>query len=200
MKSFFRQYYVPNNAVLVLSGDFDEKQAQTWVRNILARSKPVPRSTVRMPRSRNFRHCPQTIRGPVCNACRASISSGKAFASIRRTKPALDILSKHPESGRGSRLQSRPGLWTEPLAQQVFAGGQHERDRRSLSDRRDRTAREIADDIEKAINSEIERIKKDGPTADEIGRAVNGASHKRSFRFETDLGTGEPTCRLCRHT
>jgi len=31
VKSFFRQYYVPNNAVLVLSGDFDEKQARTWV-------------------------------------------------------------------------------------------------------------------------------------------------------------------------
>src|SRR6476619_5850676 len=30
VKSFFRQYYVPNNAVLVLSGDFDEKQATAW--------------------------------------------------------------------------------------------------------------------------------------------------------------------------
>jgi predicted Zn-dependent peptidase len=31
VKSFFRQYYVPNNTVLVLSGQFDEKQARTWV-------------------------------------------------------------------------------------------------------------------------------------------------------------------------
>src|SRR5206468_12929619 len=31
VKSFFRQYYVPNNAVLVLSGDVDEKQARAWI-------------------------------------------------------------------------------------------------------------------------------------------------------------------------
>src|SRR3954451_10951618 len=31
VKSFFRQYYVPNNAVLVLSGDSDEKQARGWI-------------------------------------------------------------------------------------------------------------------------------------------------------------------------
>jgi zinc protease len=31
VKSFFRQYYVPNNAVLVLAGKFDEKQARQWV-------------------------------------------------------------------------------------------------------------------------------------------------------------------------
>ncbi|MFH4113833.1 insulinase family protein, partial [Acinetobacter baumannii] len=31
VKSFFRQYYIPNNAYLVLSGDFDEKQARQWI-------------------------------------------------------------------------------------------------------------------------------------------------------------------------
>ncbi|MBA3353642.1 MAG: insulinase family protein, partial [Blastocatellia bacterium] len=31
VKGFFRQYYVPNNTILVLSGDFEEKQARTWI-------------------------------------------------------------------------------------------------------------------------------------------------------------------------
>src|SRR5688572_21888991 len=31
VKAFFRQYYTPNNTILVLSGDFDEKQARTWI-------------------------------------------------------------------------------------------------------------------------------------------------------------------------
>jgi zinc protease len=31
VKNFFRQYYVPNNASLVIAGDFDAKQARTWV-------------------------------------------------------------------------------------------------------------------------------------------------------------------------
>ena len=31
VKAFFRQYYVPNNAILVLAGDFDEKQTKKWI-------------------------------------------------------------------------------------------------------------------------------------------------------------------------
>src|SRR5688500_7595019 len=39
VKSFFRQYYVPNNTVLVLSGSFDEKQARTWIDKYFS---PIP--------------------------------------------------------------------------------------------------------------------------------------------------------------
>ena len=31
VKAFFRQYYTANNTILVVSGDFDEKQAKKWV-------------------------------------------------------------------------------------------------------------------------------------------------------------------------
>src|SRR6185503_2933465 len=31
VKGFFRQYYVPNNAVLAIAGDFDEKQTRAWI-------------------------------------------------------------------------------------------------------------------------------------------------------------------------
>jgi zinc protease len=31
VKDFFRQYYVPNNATLVIAGDFDPKQARSWI-------------------------------------------------------------------------------------------------------------------------------------------------------------------------
>src|SRR6478735_6826530 len=31
VKNFFRTYYVPNNAYLVVSGDFNEKQARQWI-------------------------------------------------------------------------------------------------------------------------------------------------------------------------
>jgi zinc protease len=31
VKTFFKKWYIPNNATLVLSGDFDSKQAKTWI-------------------------------------------------------------------------------------------------------------------------------------------------------------------------
>jgi predicted Zn-dependent peptidase len=36
VQKFFKQYYVPNNAVLVITGDFDYQQAQGWVKQYFA--------------------------------------------------------------------------------------------------------------------------------------------------------------------
>src|SRR4030095_5788041 len=46
------------------------------------------------------------------------------------------------------------------------------------------------DDIEKEINAEIERIKKDPPTADEMTRAKNSVESGAIFRLQTVLGKG----------
>ena len=40
VKAFFRQYYVPNNASLVIAGDFDTKKARAWVEKYFG---PIPR-------------------------------------------------------------------------------------------------------------------------------------------------------------
>src|SRR6476620_7771423 len=53
VKSFFRQYYVPNNTILVVSGDFDEKQARTWIQKYFGPIKagaPITRPEAPMPK------------------------------------------------------------------------------------------------------------------------------------------------------
>jgi zinc protease len=40
VRSFFKTYYAPNNAVLVIAGDIDVPQAKEWVRNYFG---PIPR-------------------------------------------------------------------------------------------------------------------------------------------------------------
>jgi predicted Zn-dependent peptidase len=42
VRSFFRTYYAPNNAVLVVTGDFDPAQAWTWVQKYFAGIPPQP--------------------------------------------------------------------------------------------------------------------------------------------------------------
>ena len=53
VREFFRTYYVPENATLVLVGDFDTKEAQALVTQYLGRvpkaSKPVPRDIPKEP-------------------------------------------------------------------------------------------------------------------------------------------------------
>ncbi len=53
VKGFFRQYYVPNNASLVIAGDFDEKQAKVWVEKYfgsIAKGADIKRPTPAMPK------------------------------------------------------------------------------------------------------------------------------------------------------
>jgi hypothetical protein len=53
VKAFFRRYYVPNNTVLVLSGDFDEKQAQGWIEKYfgpIAKGADITRPNNPMPK------------------------------------------------------------------------------------------------------------------------------------------------------
>ena len=40
VKAFFRRYYVPNNASLVIAGDFDPKEARAWVEKYFG---PIPK-------------------------------------------------------------------------------------------------------------------------------------------------------------
>ncbi len=41
VKTFFRQYYVPNNCTLVLAGDFDQKEAESLIKKYF---EPIPRA------------------------------------------------------------------------------------------------------------------------------------------------------------
>jgi zinc protease len=188
VKSFFRQYYVPNNAVLVLSGDFDEKQATAWIQKYFGPLKGGPNvSRPDVPQPQLTSVVRKQYEDPFANLSRLDL----VWEGVRQyspDEPALDILSSVLTGGRGSRLQSSLVFGQNPLAQQVFArngtseiGGLYQiiavaRRGKSL------------DDLEKQINSEIERIKQEGPTADEISRAVNSRESQSIFSLETDLG------------
>ena len=53
VKSFFRQYYVPNNTWLVVSGDFNEKQASGWIEKYfgpIAKGADITRPKPAMPK------------------------------------------------------------------------------------------------------------------------------------------------------
>ncbi|MEP7074493.1 MAG: pitrilysin family protein [Acidobacteriota bacterium] len=189
VKSFFRQYYVPNNAYLILSGDFNESQAKGWIEKYFGPIKAgaaITRPDVKQPQLSSIVR--KQYEDPFANLSRVDL----VWEGIRQYDPdeaALDVLSGILSTGRGSRLQSAIIFGKDPIAQQVFArngtkeiGGLYQiiavaRQGKSL------------DDVEKAINTEIERIKKDGVTQDEISRVVNAREAQSIFGLETDLGT-----------
>ena len=62
VRAFYRRWYGPNNVTLVIAGDFDEAQAEGWVRKYfdeIASGPPVAVTTMRpapLPASRNLFH------------------------------------------------------------------------------------------------------------------------------------------------
>ncbi|MBV6496267.1 MAG: insulinase family protein [Acidobacteria bacterium ACB1] len=187
VKSFFNQYYVPNNTILVLAGDFDEQQARGWIEKyfgVFKAGKPIDRPNPPMPQLKETIR--QQYEDPFAKLERRAIT-WPGVRMYHKDEAPLDILSSILSSGRGSRFQSEL-VYGKELAQSIFAfnsaseiGGQFQINA---------TARpgKSLDDIEAAVNAEIEKIQKDGVTADEVNRAVAGREASAIYGLQTVLG------------
>ena len=189
VKAFFRQYYVPNNTSLVIAGDFDPKQAKQWAEKyfgIIPTGAEITRPNPPTPK----------IEGEMRKSFEDSVQLPRLYmvwhtvAANTPDEAALDMLQFVLSSGRGSRLQTNL-VYGKQLSQDAFAS---------------HFAREIAgqfqitstarpgkslDEIEKEINLEIERIKKEPPTAEEVSRALNVIESQTIFGMQTILGKAD---------
>ena len=186
VKSFFRQYYVPNNTVLVLSGSFDEKQARGWIEKYFG---PIPKGgDIKRPNPEQpklTKEIRTTVEDAVPFPRRYMVWHG--VPAYSPDEPALDFLSSILSSGRTSRLQGNLLFGKEMVSSINANNGTNEiaglfqivaiaRPGKSL------------DDIEKEINAELERIKKEPPTADEMSRTLNSIESQSIFGLQTVLG------------
>ncbi|MCC7306324.1 MAG: insulinase family protein [Acidobacteria bacterium] len=186
VKSFFRQYYVPNNAYLVLSGDFDEKEARGWVEKYfgpISKGSDIVRPNPKEPKlDKEIR---TTVEDTVPLQRRYMVwHSVPAYAA---DEPALDMLGFILSSGRTSRLQSNL-LYGKELVSQIFGGnGANEAGGTFQITATARPGKDL-DVIEKEVNLEIDRIKKEPPTAEEMSRALNSIESQSIYSLQTTLG------------
>lgn len=188
VKSFFRTYYVPNNAVLVLSGDFEEKQAKNWIEQYfgpIAKGGDLTRPNVPQPK----------LNGEVRKVYEDSVPLPRVsmvwqgVSAYSPDEAALDTLASILSSGRSSRLQSSL-LYGKELVQQVFASdGTNEIGGLFQISALAKPGKTL-EEIEKEINVEIERIKTEPPTADEMSRALNARESRFIYGLQSVLGKG----------
>ncbi|HEX6124216.1 MAG TPA: pitrilysin family protein [Pyrinomonadaceae bacterium] len=186
VKSFFRQYYVPNNAILVLSGDFQEPQARTWIEKYfgpIAAGEKIDRPNPAQPKlDKEIR---TTVEDNVPLGRRYFVWHGTR--SFSADEPALDFLSFILSNGRTSRLQSNL-IYGKELAQQVGAfSGTNEIAGLFQIQATARPGKSL-DDIEKEIDAEIARLKTQPPTAEEMTRALNSIESQSVYGLQTVLG------------
>jgi len=187
VKDFFRQYYTARNTILVVSGDFDEKQAKTWIEKYFG---PVVTGDEITRPNNPQPTLDKEIRVSVDDALAPLARRYFVWHSVRQyapDEPALDILSNILSSGRGSRLQSNL-LYGKELVSSVFGFNNTSEIAGTFQIQATARPGKSLDDIEKEIFAEIDRIKKDPPTAEEIARAKNSIESQTIFGLQTVLG------------
>ncbi len=186
VKAFFRQYYVPNNTVLVVSGSFDEKQTRGWIERYFG---PIPKgSDIKRPNPAQptlAKEIRTTVEDAVPFPRRYMVWHGvPAYAP---DEPALDFLSSILSSGRTSRLQSNL-LFGKEMVSNIGASSSTNEIAGLFQIVAIARPGKSLDDIEKEINAEIDRIRREPPSAEEMRRSLNSIESQSIFGLQTVLG------------
>jgi zinc protease len=189
VKALFRQYYIPNNASLVIAGDFDTKKARAWVEKYFG---PIPRGAAVVR--------PKPPAPKLSAEIRKSVEDDVPLPRLYmvwHTVPrfagddtALSMLGSVLSSGRNSRLQSNL-IYGKQLAQDVGAFQQSREIAGAFQVTSTARPGKSLDEIEKEILAEIERIKKEPPTADEMARALNQIESQAVYALQTVFGRAD---------
>jgi predicted Zn-dependent peptidase len=105
--NFYKTYYVPNNAVLIVAGDFDEAQTKAWIEKYFG---SIPRGTLPIYR-------PQIVEPPQTEEVRDTVYDNIQLPAVfmayhapsmgTKDAHALDLLNYILSGGRSSRLKTQ---------------------------------------------------------------------------------------------
>jgi zinc protease len=180
VRAFHDTYYVPNNATVVLVGDFDTATARALVEKYLGRvprGKPVPRDIPREPPHTAESRVTVTEPWPLA----AVVVSYHITADGHPDAYPLHVLAKILSDGNSSRLY-RSLVYEQQMALAAFG------EAKLIEDPNLYWAVAIVQpghepaDVLRALEAEIDRVKTEGVTLDELNRA------KRQFARDYILG------------
>src|SRR5688500_16623632 len=180
VRDFYRTYYVPNNATLVLAGDFDSEEAMSLVEKYLGRvprGKDVPRDVPAEPAQVKERRIRVNESWPLP----AVVVAHRVPADGEPDAYPMHIAAKILSDGQSSRIQKRL-VYDDQIAMAAFG------DAKIIEDPNLFTAIAVVQpgkSPEAAINSliaELERMRNEPITAAELDRA------KRQFARDYILG------------
>jgi len=185
VQAFYARHYAPNNAVLTIAGDFDVDRALELVRHhfgSIAR-RDVPAFAAEMPAT----HSPG--RREVVddkNAATPALFWGYRIPPSRtKDHYALELGALLLADGESSRLY-RKLVRERPILQRVGAWTDDRRgpDQFALMGVLTEKAKLI--DVERALDAEIERLRKQPPTGAELERIKNRLKHGFVFELQSN--------------
>ncbi|MGE5176786.1 MAG: M16 family metallopeptidase [Hyphomicrobiales bacterium] len=182
VKEFFRRYYCPNNASLVIVGDIDKAKTKALVEKYfgsLPRGKDVPAITATTPPITSERRKEMTDNVQLPRITMAWITSpifkpGDADAVV-----AANILGQ----GRASRLY-KTLVYDKQVAQNVSVDQQSLQLGSVFTVQATLKPDQKPADVEKLIDAELTRFATEGPTEAEVDAAQNSIYSQAVFSVE----------------
>jgi zinc protease len=180
VKDFFRRYYVPANASLVIAGDIDPVKTRAaverWFADVPAGPKPAPVSAP-----------PATLTSVVRETLEDRVQLPRlylAWLTPKQFAPGdadLDLVARVLAGGKNSRLYKRL-VYDLQIAQGVMAAQRSG----ALGSQfmvvvtpkprpggPDKTPQQMIDEVRAIVDEELDRLRREPPTQREIERAVN---------------------------
>jgi predicted Zn-dependent peptidase len=188
VKAFFRRYYVPNNASLVVAGDFDPKEARAWVEKYfgpIQKGEEVVRPQVAAPRlDREVREqIDDRVQFPRLYMVWHSVPQ------YSKDEAALDTLAGILGGGKSGRLYRALQYGDSQIAQQLSIFNNTSELAGLMQFVAQPRPGHTLEEIERIVQSEINKIKETPPTPEEMERVYNGREASFIFGMQT-VGSG----------
>jgi zinc protease len=188
VRKFHETYYRPDNATLIVVGDFDPKQLDAWVTKYLA---PIPKPSIALPRV--------SVLEPARTAERRITHYGAnvplpAFAATFLTPPEkspdaepLDVAAAILSEGESSRLYNSL-VYDKQVAQQVSAATDLREDAGLFSFNVVLAGGKKLEDVEPLLWAEVKKMQDQPVSAAELDKAKNQLVTNEVRQRETSNG------------
>ena len=186
VKNFFRLYYAPNNAYLTIVGDFDPAQAKDWIAKYfgdIPRGQPIKRPTV----------APVTLASAQRLVFEDRVQVPRLYiqwptvGEKNDDRFALSVLGAILSGPRTARL-TKALVFDEQAAASVNAGQNTSEDVGEFMVSITPRPGHSLTDLEAAADAVVERLKRDGPTSEEVQKATAGEELSFVRGLESNLG------------
>ena len=190
VREFFQTYYVPNNATLVIVGDFDTRQARAWVEkyfgNIPRGRRPIPRVTVKEPPKTREKRLTERMNVPL-----PALLAGYYIPEDGHPDSyPLKIVSRILSAGQSSRLY-RKLVYELRLAAAAFGAGNFTEHPNLFFAGAILNPGHTPEAAEKAIVEELERLKRELVPARELEKAKNQMIAEILFARQSNQGKAD---------
>lgn len=189
VKNFFRLYYAPNNATITVVGDFDPKQTKAWIAKYFTdvpRGKPITRPKVQafsLPTEKRLVY-EDRVQLPRLYM---------TWPTVGLTDPdvaALQVLGNVLSGSRTRRL-TKTLVYDRQSAAQAFAGQQSNENAGTFNLTVIPRPGHTLTELELSADSVFDRIKTEGPTAEELQKVKAGLELSSVARLESIFGKAE---------